>query len=96
VRIEVSFLAKSGDYCRTFSLSGESSASGLACRHGDQWQVQALARESAPAGSSEYRTAGSGLPVSILKSVEGQIDGEPLDRAGEKAARDRGWKSIAP
>jgi hypothetical protein len=96
VRIEVSFLAKSGDYCRTFSLSGAASPSGLACRHGDQWQIQALARESAVGGDSEYRTAGSGLPASILKSVEGQIAGEPLDQAGEKAARDRGWKSNAP
>jgi hypothetical protein len=96
VRIEVSFLAKSGEYCRTFSLSGEASPSGLACRHGNEWQVQALARERAVGGDSEYRTAGSGLPASILKSVEGQIAGEPLDQAGEKAARDRGWKSDAP
>jgi hypothetical protein len=95
VRVEVSFLAKSGEYCRTFSLSGETSPSGLACRHGDEWQVQTLARGAA-GGDSEYRTAGSGLPASILKSVEGQIAGEPLDQAGEKAARDRGWKSIAP
>jgi hypothetical protein len=96
VRVEVSFLAKSGEYCRTFSLSGEASPSGLACRHGDEWQVQTLARGTAAGGDSEYRTAGSGLPASILKSVEGQIAGEPLDQAGEKAARDRGWKSSAP
>ncbi|HXC08813.1 MAG TPA: hypothetical protein VNV61_07780 [Steroidobacteraceae bacterium] len=96
VRVEVSFLAKSGEYCRTFSLSREASSSGLACRHGDEWQVQILARGPAAGGDSEYRTAGSGLPASILKSVEGQIAGDPLDRAGEKAARDRGWKSIAP
>ena len=96
VRIEVSFLAKSGEYCRTFSLSGEASPSGLACRHGAEWQLQSLAAGPAAAGDSEYRTAGSGLPASILKSVEGQIAGEPLDQSGEKAARDRGWKSIAP
>jgi|HubBroStandDraft_1064217.scaffolds.fasta_scaffold00031_55 hypothetical protein len=97
VRVEVSFLAKSGEYCRTFSLSAdEASPSGLACRHGDEWQVQTFAGEPAAGGSSDYRTAGSGLPASILKSVEGQIAGEPLDQAGEKAARARGWKSIAP
>ena len=95
VRVEVSFLAKSGEYCRTFSLSGEASPSGLACRHGDEWQVQTLAGGPAAAGDSEYRTAGSGLPAPILKSVEGQIAGDPLDQAGEKAARARGWKSIA-
>ena len=96
VRIEVSFLAKSGEYCRTFSLSGEASPSGLACHRGNEWQVQTLAREPAAGGDSEYRTAGSGLPASILKSVEGQIAGEPLDQAGEKAARARSWKSNAP
>jgi hypothetical protein len=96
VRVEVSFLAKSGEYCRTFSLSGEASPSGLACRHGDEWQVQTLARRPSAGGGSDYRTAGSGLPASILKSVEAQIAGEPLDQAGEKAARDGGWKSIAP
>ncbi len=95
VRVEVSFLAKSGEYCRTFLLSGEASPSGLACRHGDEWQVQTLAGGPAAAGDSEYRTAGSGLPASILKSVEGQIAGEPLDQAGEETARARGWKSIA-
>lgn len=95
VRVEVSFLAKSGEYCRTFSLAGEASPSGLACRHGDQWQLQTLAEGPAAAGDSDYRTAGSGLPASILKSVEGQIAGDPLDQAGEKAARARGWKSIA-
>jgi hypothetical protein len=95
VRVEVSFLAKSGEYCRTFSLSGAASPSGLACRHGDEWQVQSLAREPAAGGDSDYRTAASGLPASILKSVEGQIAGEPLDQAGEQAARARGWKSNA-
>jgi hypothetical protein len=95
VRVELSFLAKSGEYCRTFSLSGKASPSGLACRHGDEWQVQTLAREPAAASDSEYRTAASGLPASVLKSVEAQITGEPLDQAGEKSARARGWKSIA-
>jgi hypothetical protein len=30
--------------------------------------------------------------MEILKSVEGRIAGEPLDQAGERAARQRGWK----
>ncbi len=40
VQIGVSFLAKSGEYCRTFALSGAASPSGLACRHGGEWQVR--------------------------------------------------------
>ena len=91
VQIGVSFRAKSGDYCRTFALSGAVSPSGLACRQGGEWQVQALTQEPGAAGDSGYRTAGSALSGTILKSVEGQIAGEPLDQAGERAARQRSW-----
>ena len=93
VHIGVSFLAKSGDYCRTFALSGAVSPSGLACRHGGEWQIQALTQEPGnAAGESEYRTARSAVSATILKSVEGQIAGEPFDQAREKAARQHGWK----
>jgi len=91
VQIGLSYLAKSGDYCRTFALSGTVSPAGLACRHGEEWQVQALTESPAGAGDSDYRTAGSPMSATILKTVEGQIAGEPLDQAGERAARQRGW-----
>jgi hypothetical protein len=94
VKIGLSFLAKSGDYCRTFTLSGAMSPSGLACRHGEEWRVQVLTQGSdGAAGDPHYRTAGSAMPPSILAAVEGQIAGEPLDPAGERAAQRRGWKS---
>ena len=94
VRIGLSFQAKSGDYCRAFALAGAVSPSGLACRHGEEWQVQSLTQTAdGKAGHFEYRTAGSALPPAILQSVEGQIAGEPLDQAGERAARRRGWKA---
>jgi hypothetical protein len=91
VHIGVSFRAKSGDYCRTFALAGAVSPSGLACRHGGEWQVQALTQEPGTVGGSGYRTAGSAMSATILKFVEGEISGEPLDQAGERAARQRGW-----
>ena len=95
VQIGLSFLAKSGDYCRTFTLSGERSPSGLACRHGEQWRIQAVTQGSDGAdGASEYRTAGSTMPEMILELVEGQVAGEPLDQAGEKAARQRNWQAM--
>ena len=96
VRVELSFLAKSGDYCRAFSLSGAASPAGVACRHDDEWQVQALAQAPAEGRDSDYRTAGSGLSAAILKSVEGLIAGEPLDQAGERSAREHGWKPPHP
>jgi anti-sigma factor RsiW len=92
VKIGVSFLAKSGEYCRTFSLAGAVSPAGLACRHGPDWRIQTMVRGTA-AGTTEYRTAGSGMPPAVLTAVEEQISGEPLDQAGESAARLQEWKT---
>jgi hypothetical protein len=94
VQIGLSFLAKSGDYCRTFVLAGATSPAGLACRRGAEWQVVTLTEErTAAAGEPGYRTAGSAVPATILMAVEDQISGEPLDQAGESAARRRNWKA---
>jgi hypothetical protein len=94
VLIGLSFLAKSGDYCRTFALAAAVPQSGLACRHGEGWQVRALIQGSGGTDSStEYRTAGSSMPPAILSLVQSQIAGEPLDPAGERAARQRDWSS---
>lgn len=93
VRLGISFLAKSGDYCRTFTIMGAMSPSGLACRRGPDWQVQVLVQPTGDAGANgpEYRTADSALPPAILSAVEAEIAGEPLDRAAEITARRQGW-----
>jgi anti-sigma factor RsiW len=96
VLIGLTFLAKSGEYCRTFALSGTVSPSGLACRHDRQWRVEALAQTAGDTvGNSVYRTAGTSLPAAILTAVEGEIAGEPLDQAAEKSARQHGWNPAA-
>jgi hypothetical protein len=88
----LSFRDKSGDYCRTFSLSGADASSGLACREGADWRIKALAQSPhAAANSGNFRTAGSEDSPAIRAAVEGSIDGEPLDHAGEIAARAAGW-----
>jgi hypothetical protein len=92
VRIGVSYLAKSGEYCRSFTLAGAAPASGIACRHGEQWQIHALAQEAAAQGGA-YRTAAAALSPVILKMIEDQIQGEPLDSAGESTARRHEWQS---
>jgi len=91
VHIGVSYLAKSGEYCRSFTLAGATAASGIACRHAAQWQIQALMQETAAQGGA-YRTAASAQSALILKMIEDQIQGEPLDSAGESAARQREWQ----
>jgi hypothetical protein len=36
--------------------------------------------------------AGSELPPGILAAIDDVMEGEALDQAQERAARDRGWK----
>jgi hypothetical protein len=88
----LSFRNKSGDYCRTFSLTGSDANSGLACREGNDWRIKALAQAPhAAANSGNFRTAGAADSPLIRAAVEGSIEGEPLDHAGEIAARQAGW-----
>jgi hypothetical protein len=95
VRMGVSFLAKSGDYCRTFTLPGAAASAGLACRRGKDWQIQLLTPGTGGGGGeSGYRTAGSAMPEALAKSVEEQMAAEPLDQAGERAARANGWTTV--
>lgn len=87
VAVQVSFKAKDGRYCRTFST--ESSA-GLACRQPDgAWVLKHLA--ALPASGSEMRQAASSLPASVLAAMDEAIAGEALNAEQEKAARDAGW-----
>ncbi len=94
VDIVLSFLSKSGAYCRTFRIARRTASAGLACRNGTNWRIDVLARSSEGAGAdSAYRTAGSSLPPAVLNAIQARIVDQPLDRAGEIAARRRGWKA---
>jgi anti-sigma factor RsiW len=92
--IGLSFLAKSGAYCRTFSLSSGHAGAGLACRDGERWRLHLLA-PAANDGSagSEYRTAGSYDSPQLRSLIESEIQGEPLTQEGEEAARRAGWRA---
>jgi anti-sigma factor RsiW len=92
--IGLSFLAKSGAYCRTFSLSGGHAGAGLACRDGERWRIDLLA-PAANDGSAgpDYRTAGSNDSPQLRSLIESEIQGEPLTQDGEEAARRAGWRA---
>ncbi|MBS0422687.1 MAG: hypothetical protein JSR66_33585 [Proteobacteria bacterium] len=85
--IGVSFLSKSGQYCRTFTLQ---SLAGLACNDAGDWKVQVLARTGA--SGTEYRQAGSNIPPAILQAVTDTIAGGPLDAKDEANARAQKWQ----
>lgn len=92
VEIGVSFRARDGGYCRTFVLREAQSLAGLACRAGTAWQVVTLAQSGTPgAPGGGYRQAGSALPPAVARTLDDLIAGEPLDAAGEAAARARAW-----
>lgn len=87
VRIGLTFRDESGTVCRTFT---QPSASGLACRDGDRWQLRGLF--AAPEGQSgQYRMA-AGMDANLATLVDSTMAGEPFDAAQEKAAKARGWR----
>jgi anti-sigma-K factor RskA len=90
VDIGVSFLAKNGEYCRSFSLQGSSHPSGLACHQGEQWRLVTVEQSGGVAGPG-YRTAGTDIAPHILQAIEERIDGEPLDAFAEKQALQKDW-----
>jgi len=90
IRVGVSFRSTDGRYCRTFESTPDRLA-GLACREPKAWVARTVTAWS-PGPGAGYRTAGSETPASVLAAVDGMIAGEPLDAAGERAARDRHWK----
>jgi hypothetical protein len=87
VQLGVSFLAKDGGYCRSFSLPADAMA-GLACRRGEQWELQVLARAE-PAGGA-FRQAASAMPPAVLQAIDERV-ATPLDAAAEQQALQRRW-----
>lgn len=88
VAVQLSFVDRAGDYCRTFSTA---SVAGLACRRDGRWAVQALAAAEGKAHGA-MRQAASSLPRAVLDAVDERIDGTVLDAQRERQARDRGWR----
>lgn len=92
----LSYRAKTGDYCRTFSLIATQANSGLACREAGSWKIKVLAQSpQTSVNSSAFRPAASAESPAVRSAVEESIDGEPLDQAGEIAARQEKWAAPA-
>lgn len=95
VRIGVTFRDQAGEYCRTFILRERTDLGGLACRTAGSWRIEATQAIVAPAAAGAYRTAGEETPPAVLEAMDQMIAGEPLDAAGERAARNAGWRPAA-
>jgi hypothetical protein len=92
VHVGISFVSRSGNYCRTFILRDRNTLGGIACREQGHWILTALANAPSPNTSGEYRPAASSLPPSIAQTVTDLIAGEPLDANAEASARAKGWQ----
>ena len=93
VRVGVSYLSRSGEYCRTFNAAARGALSGVACRDDGRWRVVTAVFSKTQPGGEAYRTAGSEQPQAVTDAVEADIVGAPLDAKAEAAARDSGWRS---
>lgn len=89
VRVGLSFRGRTGAYCRTFSLERDSALAGLACHEAGEWRLKVLSEAQVAAG--ELRAAAA-MPPAVLRAVDAEIDGEPLDATAEAAARAAGWR----
>ena len=92
VTIGVSFVAKDGQYCRSFAIG---TAAGLACRSGGQWTIPVLVEAGGGGGGAgaagSYRQAGSAMPPAVLDAMDARAIGPSLDAKAEQAAEQRGW-----
>ena len=91
VHIGLTFEAKEGRYCRTFTIAGPGRSAGIACRTESGWQIDALEQPGASAQATEYRMAGSALSPQIRAAVEARIEGEAFDAAREMKVIRGGW-----
>jgi hypothetical protein len=90
VRVPISFVDRSGRYCRAFQADRQA---GVACRTEDRWVVQALVVDTpATTASGGVRQAASALPSMLLNEIDARIAGVPLSSAQETSAREGGWR----
>jgi len=96
--VGMSFRAKAGNYCRTFSATDNPSLAGLACHEQDQWRIltmvgsqPATAGLSSANAASAHRVAWNLSPL-LLQTVRDHISGEPLDPQAEEKARGADWR----
>lgn len=82
-RIGMTFRAKDGRWCRTFDSAA---VSGIGCRSDGAWRLEQTQPGKAP---RDYRQASS---ASLATAAAVMMAGQAEDAAGEKAARDGGWK----
>ena len=90
VSIGLTFRDDAGAICRSFSLRDGSGLAGLACRSGNAWRVEVLARGETAAG--DVRQAAADMPAAVQAGIDARLRGDAFDAAAERTARDADWR----
>jgi hypothetical protein len=92
VKIGLSYLSRGDEYCRSFSVSRDATG-GLACRRGGDWELRVVTQDVArPGDGGSLRMAASPVPAAVLRTIDEQISGSPLDAEAERAVMQQGWR----
>ena len=90
VRIAVSFRDRSGAYCRVFSSRA---ADGIACKDPQGWSLRRTQPGSVADAQGGYAQAAS-ADAGLMAVAQDMMADQPLDSAGEQAARAAQWRSV--
>jgi anti-sigma factor RsiW len=93
VKIGLSYVSKAEELCRSFTIPS-AGTDGLACRRADEWALRVIEQQKPRAADAgNLRMAASPVPAAVLKVVDEQIQGSPLDADAERAAMNKGWRA---
>jgi len=93
VKIGLSYASKEDELCRSFTIRS-AGTDGLACRRGGEWSLRVIEQDrTKPENAGNLRMAASPVPAAVLKVVDEQIQGSPLDADAERAAMNKGWRT---
>ena len=88
-RIGVSFRTADNRYCRTFAGGG---GAGIGCHDVRGWTIERFVAGTPARAGSGYQQAAS-PSAEIMAAAQDMMVGAPLDAAGERQARMRGWSA---
>lgn len=90
----LSFEAGDGRFCREFAMEDNAAgSSGVACKSGDKWQIEALVKGAGSLPSNnEIRTAGGESDASLDAAYQRLDASDPLNEQKEKQVISYGWK----
>jgi hypothetical protein len=91
VSIGLTFRARDGRVCRSFSYRDDGALSGLACRADGAWQLSAL-EPIVVADDGEWRQASSAMTPAVQAAVDAALVNDVFDAEAERAAREAGWR----